>query len=328
LLTAALLSEIPIAQVVAVVMLQVPMPTFASIHNKHTGFYHFESAAHDGRKIELRSLYNFVRKQIEVAEANGDGREYTQQAIEAAKRVLTGVDLRSFDYEDPEHGEFRLSMHRTYLSVPCQTQFVESGVKDAKYVSATDRSEQSRSNMAIVRTNTPLARAKEDANAEKIRALIKSAMNRSEPHVTMKDEQTNGEYDNRFKFVATCLTRKGHFSEVRAAKTRATVDQKGPVYKKQNVAQQLRPQHQTPAVTGKIPYGKLVRKRNMNDLAMELAFRGVDQIPESITKRKDLLRKLEAERLISECGVETRDAATHKEFKKLSDAPFKLHDDD
>ena len=328
LLPAALLSEKHVAQVVAAAMLQVPMPRFESIFNPLSGFCNFKSEAHLGRTIELKSLYNFIRKQIEVAEANGDGREHTQDAIHAAKLVLTGVDLRSFDYQDEQHGAFRRSMHSTYLPIPSQTQFVESGVKDAKYVSATDRSEQSRSNMAIVRTNTPLTRAKEDANAEKIRTLIKSAHNRSAPHEAMKEDQVNGECDNRFRFVSTCLTRRGHFSEIRAAKKRATVDERGPVFKKQNVAQQLRPQQQTPAVTGKVPYGKLVRARNMEDLAVELLHRGVDDIPASITKRKDLLKKLEAERLVRECDMHPRDAAVHKEFKKLSDAPFKLTDDD
>ena len=248
--------------------------------------------------------------------------------MHAAERVLTGVDLRSFDYEDVDHGAFRRRMHKTYLSVPSQTQFVESGVKDAKHVSATDRSEQTRSNMAIVRSNTPLTRTKEDANAEKIRALIRSTRERSKPHEDLKKNQLNGECDERFQFVSACLAGQGHFSRVRAAKKRATVDDLGPVFKKQNVAQQMRPQRVMPAVTGKIPYSKIVRARNMKDLEIELLHRGLDVIPASITKRKDELKKLEAARLVRDCNMERKDAANHKEFLPLSDAPFKTADDD
>jgi len=179
-LPAALLSETPIAQVVAAAMLQVPMPKFESIYDKNSGFYPYVSTAHFGHTIELKSFYNFVRKQIEVADADGDDREYTQLAIQAAQRVLTGVDLRSYDYDCPEHGAFRRIMHKKYLAVPSQTQFVESGVKDAKYVSATDRSEQTRTNMAIVRSNTPLTRDEQKKMPMRKRFVHLSSRRRNE----------------------------------------------------------------------------------------------------------------------------------------------------
>jgi len=80
-------------------------------------------------------------------------------------------------------------------------------------------------------------------------------------------------------------------------------------------------------VSGKTACSKLTRARNMEDLEMELVHRGVDKVPSSITNRKNTLRKLEAERLIREHDMPPKEAANHKEFKPLSDAPFKLCDD-
>ena len=96
----------------------------------------------------------------------------------------------SFDYEDRDHGELRCYMQNTCLSLPSQTQFVERGVKDAKEVSSTDRSEQLRTCMAIIRSPSPLGKLKEDPelsyNANKVLALVKSAEERARPHTVWK----------------------------------------------------------------------------------------------------------------------------------------------
>ena len=75
-----------------------------------------------------------------------------------------------------------------------------------------------------------------------------------------------------------------------------------------------------------IPYGK-VFNRNMNDLKTELLHQGVaeNDIPETVTARKDILRRLEIDRLIAE-GVDQTVAAARKEFKRQSTAAFKLTD--
>jgi len=80
-----------------------------------------------------------------------------------------------------------------------------------------------------------------------------------------------------------------------------------------------------PAVTGLIPYGKLVIARNMDDLRVELEFRGVApaDVPDAITKRKELLKAFETQRLIA-AGVSAAVAEAKKEFMMQSAAPFKL----
>jgi hypothetical protein len=48
--------------------------------------------------------------------------------------------------------EMKLFLLATFLPLPSNTQFVESGVKEAKIVSATNRSEQMSSIYAIIRS--------------------------------------------------------------------------------------------------------------------------------------------------------------------------------
>ena len=241
--------------------------------------------------------------------------------------------MRSFDYQDASHGAIRLHMHSTYLPLASQTQFVESHVKEANLVSQTDRSEELRTFMAIIRSASPLAKHKTDEqlsyNVNEIQALIKSAEDRSEPHVTWKRNQINDECDARFNTVMCSLSPQGHFKDSRVDKKRDAVDTRGATFKKPNAAKQVKPQTKTPAVTGLIPHGKLTLKKtgHVDDLQTELAHRGVAlaDVPKNITGRKDKLKDLEVTRLMEE-GVPHAQALLlgDKHFEKQSNAPFKL----
>ena len=76
-----------------------------------------------------------------------------------------------------------------------------------------------------------------------------------------------------------------------------------------------------------IPYGKLTKARNMDDYKVELLHRGVaeDDIPKSITDRKNKLKDLELKRL-KDAGIDEKAAKTQadKHFQKQSAAPFKF----
>jgi len=159
--------------------------------------------------------------------------------------------------------------------------------------------------------------------------LIKSAFDPSTPHVKWRREQIDNEYEARFATISYALSSEGHFKTERIDAKKANVDDKGVKFKRQNVSQKTKKRYQTAAVTGLIPHGKLVKARNMDDLRIELLSRDVpeDVVPDSITERKEMLKQLEVERLMSDCGVPEADALAHKEFKKMSNAPFKLTDD-
>ena len=268
-------------------------------------------------------------KEIDDAiEAEIDHGEHTPQALVAADLVLDNFDLRSKAYKG-DYGNLLWHMQATYLPLPAQTQFVESLVKDAANASTADRSEQHRS-CCFVRSVTPLARSLKDVTANKIKAFVQSAFDRSSPHVTWRREQIDNVHEARFAQIMCALSAEGHFKIERIEAKKANVDDKGDKFKRQNVSQRIPKQrHKTAAVSGLIPCGKLVKARNMEDLKIELLFRDVpeDVVPDSITERKDWLKMLEAERLMMDYGMPESDAIAHKAFKKLSAAPFLLTDD-
>jgi len=328
LLPAALLAEGPTTKVVAAAMLGHGMPTFEShegvIDDRRTsGKLYFKSETH---KVEInllkfdKFLQNHMLKTI-VGEC-------TPLARAAAERLCGGAKLREINCTDA-HGKIHWYMHATFLPVASMLQFVESGVNEAKCVSATDRSEVIRSCLAVVRSATPLGKAKsvdEDMSflVNKTLAIIDSTIDRSTPHLQWKKDQVDNSCDARIAQVCYSM-KQGHFRDERIETKKAKVDELGSKFKKPNIHQQRKQQTLTAAVTGLIPYDKLTNARNMLDLEEELLFRYVpiDEIPAKISKKKDMLKNLEIERLTAE-GVREDDASKLKTFKKQSDAPFKL----
>jgi len=334
LLPAALLSEGPTAQVVAACMLDKPLPSFnnqaAVTYMASADWYKFKSDAHKRPRFNLNLFHKWLKNQL-IDVRKTDNGEYSHQDWTAATLISNDVvvDLRSKDYT-AAHGEIRLFMHRTYLPLASQSQFVESVVKEAKLAASTDRSEQVRSCYAIIRSPTPLGKADKHANAEKIKAVIDSALERSMAHAYWKRRQLGMQYDAHFNQILYCLTKQGHSAQYRTETKKTQVDAIGVKFKKQNKHQQTKQQHLMPAVTGSIPFGKLfgTKANHMEDLKTELLFRDVPQeeIPESITGIKDMLRLHELERLQWEEDMTEAEATSQsqKNFKRLSKAAFKM----
>jgi len=205
-------------------------------------------------------------------------------------------------------------------------------VKEAKNVSATDRSEQLRTCMAVIRSATPLGKVKEQANKTKILSIIESARARTEPHREWIRVQHDRKYEQRFNTLLYTLAREGHFKNQRIEAKMMTVDDQGTTFKKQNKSQQAKQQHMTSAVTGLLLYTKITAKRNMEDMFTEIQFRQWQlnyqtPIPNKMPLRKLLLHRLETIRLIEEDGMQVDKAADHKSFVVQSEAEFKLTDD-
>ena len=332
LMPCGLMSEAPFAKVISHVMLGRGCPTSFVDHPnlfQQLDTFYFKSEAHnDCKPVNVQSFHCWLRKKL----AEEDINDYTQESIKAATFVAADGDLRSFDYNDSVHGELRWHMHSTCLPLASQTQFVERDVKEAKCVSATDRSEEHRTCMAIVRSHTPFGRVKLDDttsyNSSKIQALIESAKDRSSQHNLWQLNQEDHQHDARYNQMRYSLA-GGHSKHERAEQKRAVVDDTGSTFKKPNVHQQLKPQTKTYEVAGLIPHGMLVKARNMQDLEEELLFRGVkvEDLPEKVNDRKSKLKVLEAQRLVDQENMTTKDAAKHRAFKPLSAARFKLTDE-
>jgi len=212
LLPARLMFEEPFAKVIAAAMLDTDMPSFESNPNvvdqrRLSGKLLCDSPVQKCKEaIDLMAFNRFVRKQIQLVNG-GVAPQHTRQALDGAQLVLTG-DLRTFDYAG-DAGAIRLHMHTKCLPLACHTQFVERGVKEAKNVSSTDRSEKHRTWMAIDRSATPLGRAKEDEdmsfNTNKMLATVASSKAKAEPHVKwIKEQGDDSSYDQRFNTVGHC----------------------------------------------------------------------------------------------------------------------------
>jgi len=231
LLPCGLLAEAPLAKVVSSVLLGQDFPaSFGDEVHYEVGSrtHRFKSAVHGGI-IRLESFYQFLKHVVVDTDD-----QYCAEARHAAELVSTGVDLRSFDYSDG-HGATRLYMHATYLPLASQTQFVERFVKEAKYVSSTDRSEEHRTWMAVVRAWTPLGRSTKEEdmsyNASKITAIIESATTRSSQHILWQTNQEDREYDVRVAQVSHALSTAGHFRNERIEAKKSKVDEKGTQYR-------------------------------------------------------------------------------------------------
>jgi len=325
LLPAALLSEGPLAKVVAAAILGNDLSPQEFPVDRTTGRINFYSTAHDFTFC-LRQFNRFLKQRLDKINNHGD---FTTEAKEAAAKVSAGVELRTFQY-DGDAGELRLHMHSSYLALPCHTQFVETAIKEAKIVSATDRSEELRTCIAIIRSATPLGfKGQKQANKRKIMSILDSAKSRSNQHVELDRDQVDNEYDARFNQVVYALSR-GHYKHERIDAKLTRVDNEGAKYRKQNKAQLAKQQTLMPAVTGLIPYNKVTQKRNKEDMRMEIRHRMWQlnyqtPLPVTVKDQKPLLMKLEAIRLTEE-GMAFGDAIGNKSFLIQSEATFKLSD--
>ena len=151
LLPVGMMSDHPIAKVIAAAILGRNLRSFEMDVNviddmRMSGHVYMTSTVHK-QQVDLRKLHLFICQQQE------EGAIYWQEANVAAELIVQdNVDLWMFNYEG-DNRPIRLHLHSTYLPLTSQTQFVESHVKDAKFVSQTDRSEELRTCMAIIRVD-------------------------------------------------------------------------------------------------------------------------------------------------------------------------------
>jgi len=245
--------------------------------------------------------------------------------MEAAQRIDSGVDMRTFNY-DGEDDALRWNMQQTCLPLPCHTQFVESGVKEAKIVASTDRSEEQRTCVAIIRAGTPLGfEGTKAANRKKIVSIIESARARATQHMELHRDQGD-EHLARFNQVV-CSLSKGHYKLERVEDKKTNVDTIGATCRKQNAAQRVKHQHLIPAVTGLTPHTRATQKRNKADMWMEIRHRQWQlnyqgPVQKGMKERKTFLQRMESIRLIEEQGMTAGDAVAHKSFLIQSEAEF------
>ncbi len=153
LLPAALLSERPLAAIVARLIKTEEGRNASSSGATSPG--KFKSEVHD-REIDLAAFEEFVQKWMRPYYAVGTSTTELPDLVTAAVDLVdTGHDLRvEIDHPDTINRELvavQGYMFEQYLPLASNTQFVESGVKEAKIVATTGRHEELRSIYAIIR---------------------------------------------------------------------------------------------------------------------------------------------------------------------------------
>jgi hypothetical protein len=309
LLPAALLSERELATVVALVMTNQPLDP--------TSPKEYWSPVHS-RTFDRSTFHEFL---VERINNNAVPEQYEAFALRAADLLLGGSEFRDKLLPDP----IKHFMYSAYLPLASHTQFVEAGVKEAKIISCTDRSEPLRSAYAVNRSA--------NVHNEKLRTLTVSErvqwlLQATKTHVE-RQEALGGQLHDYTSSVdaITGLMRKEHFKEERVKQLQDDTLNKLNKNKMVNATQQRNGVDRTHAIQGLFPYGKLVKKLHFDALKTELLFRGCseDEVNDmDITRRKNKLKELECDRFKDWDNVASaaaKEMAT-RAFRPLSGAQF------
>jgi hypothetical protein len=310
LLPAALLSERPLASVVAIAMLQLPPETLATLSFDEV----FPSAVHK-RSIVLEDFLAFVRNNLVV-----DNEVYEPMALHVANMMLhEGTNIRDMTSPSIYHNW----MYSTYLPLASHTQFVEAGVKEAKIVSTTDRSEPLRSAYAINRSarvhsasDKPL---RELTANERVTALIQSAKDHIQVHDSL--QKNVPDYKDRLADIQKAI-QQDHYKHERVEKLKEVAMTKSGKNKMPNAIQQKSGTTKTLDTMGFVAYGRVKKAAHHGALIQELVHRGVCTVEEAnatnFTELKRLLKDNEIARL-----KETEDKeVANRGFQPLSEALF------
>ena len=267
-------------------------------------------------------------------------------------KIRSVTDGTDFCVLDEDSDNLVWEMHRSFLPLASQTQFVERGVKDAQNVAVTGRQEEQRSSYCIVRSSHVLgieAEAGIDPNTdsnkvatpEKIKILMGRAERIVERQDALKEEIGEEQYKAEFNECGAMLHGANHFRYVRNQGVIDEIAATAEVNKVSNVRQQQTGVHATAAGLGLVGYSKLKKKEHEKDLKVELAARGITDLnypmdypkatkagkPMTFTDLKKMLKEHEVGRVaIAHPGELNLLAIAEKEgFEKQSTAEFKIN---
>jgi hypothetical protein len=354
LLPAGVMAEKPLARIISRVILGVskdypPRPPQDADHEAIVDYDTetlYQSKVHKSN-IRLPTFESFVLQWLNKAKAlavgdDGDvpADDFNDGIKSAAALMATGtVDFRDIKSENPN--PLQVAMWKTYLPLASQTQFVERGVKECAIVSATNRGEESRTVLAMIRSARVHAVGidRDTTMEEKIKALFGAAQlavdRQEELRETMGDQ-----YKQAIDFAKAEL-KSNHSKVERKEKLIVDALSKADKNKKtDNVRQRATGLTMTVKTMGLLAYSKLKKDDHGGDLKTELQHRGFDgwsypathekkaNKPLTFTDLKNALKGLEKTRVQNECGGDASALAnSEKGFKVLSGAEFKMKTD-
>jgi hypothetical protein len=222
LLPAALMSEKPMSIVVASVLLGKQPPPCIPVA--------FESDVHF-KAFDVLKFHEFLLSTVPQ-----DNVYPAMVKVIANQLYQSSLDLREMDNEESEYKALKEFMYSKYLPLASQTQFVEAGVKEAKNVSPTNRSEMLRSAYAVSRSARvhSIGDLRYIKSTKRIEELIHSAIIHSDEHEAFKSNDPN--YKQCIDAIAKNM-RDEHFKEERLRKMEELASARVYTNRKENIMQ-------------------------------------------------------------------------------------------
>lgn len=259
--------------------------------------------------------------------------DFEERIVTIAQRVYNDtIDLRTIVRQVEEDDTDEYFMWSRYLPLPSHTQFVEAGVKEAKVVSTTGRSEEIQSCYAILRA--ALIRSEEvslnDLSAPaKAEMFWRATMDHREHQDSLIEEyDSRDDYDGAITEIVKSL-KTHHYKQVRENDLIERLNNVGNKTRKENVRQKTKGVSKTATMMGLIPYSQVTLKNNgLSDLKLELIERGLDEAAtlNKITELKEALKTHELQRVKEaeyEGDTDEEIAEKRATAEKLADKYFK-----
>ena len=242
----------------------------------------FYSGIHE-RAINVSDWCAFITEKCVVSGAVC--RQFASENMLAVHEIAAGNNMW-YDAASPTLLDFRNTVKTEWLPLASNTQFVESGVKEAKLCSSTGKQEQMRSVMAIGRSylfNGPSKLRGKD----KVKSILLAAIRIDQRMKNVQKECPVVYKERREELRGLLIDRDRHFRGLRVAtkiedfKTKAIID------KRPNAKQTKRGIDEQPFLSGKVAYSLVARTIHIVLVRQELKHRDV-----SFDDKKDGIRKL------------------------------------
>ena len=247
------------------------------------------------RTINLLDFDNWIRSNVTVSTIMRTRRiPIVQHNHEAIRQLSLGNDMWG-DNPPESLVHFRTLYLHQYAALPTNTQFVERGVKESGFVSLGRRGEEHRTILAIARgKDLPDAmlsgrkeRQKENQEDEirryqlkgkrKTRELMKSISIHNEEMRLVKEMHSEHEYSQKRRRIRESLTNpSAQFKKKRIEKKVNCLKGSYSKNPQPNRFQRREGYTLTPLMQGKIQYGKLRKKYNMEAVSEELRKRSIN----------------------------------------------------
>lgn len=258
--------------------------------------------------LKLQSLQNGLSEKVTTATIQKiRNLPFFAEHIAAIRLIGQGRDCWS--YTAPQNLEsFRLLYLHEYSALPTNTQFVERGVKESGYVTLGRRNETNRSVLAIARAKIiPDAICKGKEKLKESLKDVKSLQGKKKSKALLNEmaslqqkiKELRAQYDDEVSFETKFKERNTDLNDSNR-QFKKERNQKRVDHAKDNFRNATNPnrwERRTgetlpPLMEGKIQFGLLIKKYNMEQVRNELVERGLENKFDQTTGWRDLLKIL------------------------------------